>query len=44
MNILAKMKLFDLEESAQTALTDSNIDVPVFDRGKQEDKYGDIKF
>ena len=40
----AKMKLFDLEESAQTALTDSNIDVPVFDRGKQEDKYGDIKF
>ena len=40
----AKMKLFDLEQSAQTALTDANIDVPVFDRGKQEDKYGDIKF
>ena len=40
----AKMKLFDLEESAQTALTDANIDVPVFDRGKQEDKYGDFKF
>ena len=40
----AKMKLFDLEESAQTAITDANIDVPVFDRGKQVDKYGDFKF
>ena len=40
----AKMKLFDLEQSEQTALTDAKIDVQVFDRGKQEDKYGDIKF
>ena len=40
----AKMKLFDLEESAQTQLTDANIEVPVFDRGQTEDKYGDIKF
>ena len=40
----ARMKLFDLEDSAQQAITDSNIDVPVFDRGKQNDKFSDFKF
>ena len=40
----AKMRLFDLDESAQTAITDSNIDVPVFDRGKTESAYDDLKF
>ena len=40
----AKMKLYDLEDSAQQAITDSNIDVPVFDRGQSGDKYDDIKF
>ncbi len=40
----ARMKLFDLDPSAQTQLTDSNIDVPVFDRGQSEDKYDGIKF
>ena len=40
----ARMKLFDLEDSAQQALTDSNIDVPVFDRGRTDDKFSDIKF
>ena len=40
----AKMNLYDLEDSAQQAITDSNIDVPVFDRGQSGDKYDDIKF
>ena len=40
----AKMKLYDLEDSAQQAITDSNIDVPVFDRGQSENKYDDLKF
>ena len=40
----ARMKLFDLDPSAQKQLTDSNIDVPVFDRGQSEDKYDAIKF
>ncbi len=40
----AKMKLYDLEDSAQQAIKDSNIDVPVFDRGQSGDKYDDIKF
>jgi len=40
----AKMKLFDLEDSAQQNLTDANIDIPVFDRGKEEDKFSDFKF
>ena len=40
----AKMKLFDLDPSAQLQLSDSNIDIPVFDRGKTDDKYSDIKF
>jgi len=40
----AKMKLFDLEDSAQQAITDSNIDVPVFDRGKQGSDYDNLKF
>ena len=39
-----KMKLFDLENSAQQALTDANVDVPVFDRGQSENRYDDIKF
>ena len=39
-----KMKLFDLENSAQQSLTDANIDVPVFDRGQSENRYDDIKF
>ena len=40
----AKMKLYDLEDSAQQAITDSNIDVPVFDRGQSENRYDDLKF
>ena len=40
----ARMKLFDLDPSAQKQLTDSNIDIPVFDRGQSEDKYDDFKF
>jgi len=40
----AKMKLFDLDASAQQNLTDANIDIPVFDRGKEEDKFSDFKF
>ena len=40
----ARMKLYDLEDSAQQAITDSNIDVPVFDRGQSENKYDDLKF
>ena len=40
----ARMKLFDLDESAQQQLTDANIDIPVFDRGKTETKYEDFKF
>ena len=40
----ARMKLYDLEDSAQQAITDSNIDVPVFDRGQSGDRYDDLKF
>ena len=40
----SKMKLYDLEDSAQQAITDSNIDVPVFDRGQSETWYDDLKF
>ena len=40
----ARMKLYDLDPSAQKQLTDSNIDIPVFDRGQSEDKYDDFKF
>ena len=40
----ARMKLFDLDASAQQALTDANIDVPVFEKAKQENKYDDFKF
>ena len=40
----AKMKLYDLDASAQQNLTDSGIDIPVFDRGKEEDKFSDFKF
>jgi len=40
----ARMKLFDLDPSAQTQLTDSNIDIPVFDSGQAENKYDDFKF
>jgi|TARA_B100001250_G_scaffold8502_2_gene7239 replicative DNA helicase len=40
----SKMKLYDLEDSAQQAITDSNIDVPVFDRGQSETRYDDLKF
>jgi len=40
----AKMKLYDLEDSAQQAITDSNIDVPVFDRGQSENRYDNLKF
>ena len=40
----AKMRLYDLEDSAQQAITDSNIDVPVFDRARQESAYDDLKF
>ena len=41
---LSKMKLYNLEDSAQQAITDSNIDVPVFDRGQSETRYDDLKF
>ena len=40
----ARMKLFDLDPSAQTKLTDANIDIPVFDSGQTENKYDDFKF
>ena len=40
----SRMKLFDLDPSAQTQLTDANIDIPVFDSGQNEDKYDGIKF
>ena len=40
----ARMKLFDLDESAQQQLTDANIDIPVFDSGQTENKYDDFKF
>jgi replicative DNA helicase len=39
-----RMKLFDLDESAQQQLTDANIEMPVFDRGKIEGNYDDFKF
>jgi replicative DNA helicase len=39
-----RMKLFDLDESAQQQLTDANIEMPVFDRGKTEGNYNDFKF
>ena len=40
----SKMKLYDLEESAQQAITDSNIDTPVFDNTKSGNNYDNIKF
>ena len=40
----SKMRLYDLEDSAQQAITDSNIDVPVFDRARTESAYDEIKF
>jgi replicative DNA helicase len=40
----SKMRLYDLEDSAQQAITDSNIDVPVFDRARTESAYDDLKF
>jgi len=40
----ARMKLFDLDASAQKALTDANIDVPVFEKTQQENKYDNFKF
>ena len=40
----ARMKLFDLDASAQKALTDANIDVPVFEKAEKESKYDDFKF
>ena len=39
-----RMKLFDLDESAQQQVTDANIEMPVFDRGKTEGNYNDFKF
>jgi len=40
----AKMKLFDLDPSAQQQLTDANIEVPVFEKGREENKYDDFKY
>ena len=40
----AKMRLYDLDETAQTALNNEQIDVPVFDRGKQGNDYDNLKF
>ena len=40
----SKMKLYDLEESAQQQLTDANIDTPVFDNTKSGNNYDNIKF
>ena len=40
----ARMKLYDLDPSAQQALTDANIDVPVFEKVTTEKKYDDFKF
>ena len=40
----AKMKLFDLDPTAQKQLTDANIDAAVLDSKDLEDKYSDIKF
>jgi len=40
----ARMKLFDLDPSAQQALTDANIDVPVFEKATTEKKYDNFKF
>tara|TARA_B110001454_G_scaffold134381_1_gene125095 strand:+ start:2788 stop:4164 length:1377 start_codon:yes stop_codon:yes gene_type:complete len=40
----AKMKLFDLDPSAQQSLTDANIDVPIFEKAQQENKYDKLKF
>jgi|TARA_R110002050_G_scaffold245790_2_gene383395 replicative DNA helicase len=40
----SRMKLFDLDPSAQTQLTDANIDIPVFDSGQTENKYDGFKF
>ena len=40
----AKMKLYDLDPSAQKALTDANIEVPVFEKTEQENKYDDFKY
>ena len=40
----AKMKLFDLDPSAQKQLTDANIDVPIFEKTEQENKYDGFKY
>ena len=40
----ARMKLFDLDPSAQQQLTDANIDVPVFEKATTETKYDSFKF
>jgi len=40
----ARMKLFDLDPSAQQALTDANIDVSVLEKVVTEKKYEDFKF
>ena len=40
----ARMKLYDLDPSAQQALTDANIDVPVFEKATTETKYDSFKF
>ena len=40
----ARMKLFDLDPSAQQQLTDANIDVPVFEKTTTETKYDNFKF
>ena len=40
----SKMKLYDLEESAQQLITDANIDTPVFDNTKSGNNYDNIKF
>jgi replicative DNA helicase len=40
----AKMKLFDLDPSAQKQLTDANIDVPIFEKTEQESKYDGFKY
>jgi replicative DNA helicase len=40
----ARMKLFDLDPSAQQQLTDANIDVPVFEKATTETKYDNFKF
>ena len=40
----SERRINKMEDSAQQAITDSNIDVPVFDRGQSETRYDDLKF